>query len=116
MNENDTLPPIEEMEAEEMPEIVCVKCGRGHSLVNQGIPWAGSREPFATIRGTLACHSPADTTRGEPCTGQTLFELTRNAISWAPGKLFQEDLRQTVAPNARTMFNEALLSFYERVP
>ena len=114
LNDVGTLPLTNELEAPEMPEIVCVDCGHSHELMYRGWVWGTTRHPSGSIRGVLTCYRPLDPDavgREAPCEGQTLFQLTQNAISWAPGKLFQEDLK-TEADNAKEMFQEALLCFY----
>ena len=112
-NEVDTLPLTDELESQEMPEIVCVRCGEEHALTNQGIFWGGGRKPFSTIRGTLVCGAPrsASSARPSACGGKTLFELTNNAISWAPGNLFNENLKG-VSQTVTGLFLEAINAFY----
>ena len=111
--ENATLPAAQ-IGGDEMPEIVCVGCGNEHGLIYQGYVWAGGRNPGGSIRGVLTCHRPIDPNNlnSSNCNQKTVFELTRNAVTWAPGNTFKEGLRQDVAEDAKEMFREALLCFY----
>jgi hypothetical protein len=98
-----------------MPEIVCVECGNSHQITHQGyVVSGGRRSPNGVIRGVLTCHAPVETrpSRNRPCGGQTLFELTRNATSWAPGALFHEDISPQVSRAVRILFREAVNAFY----
>ena len=61
------------------------------------------------LRGALTCKCER---KGKPCNGTTVFELTKDGITFYPGLLFEEDLRGGVAPNAKEMMMEAIKCFY----
>ncbi len=97
-----------------MPEITCVKCGTRHGITHQGYLYGNQRVPNGKVRGVLTCYAPQERGRAEdtPCHGETLFELTQNAISWAPGQLFREGLAPHITSITRGLFAEALQAYY----
>ena len=110
--ENVKLPDNQLGEVEEMAEIRCTNCGDvcevaiNPNVVRSIVRGAGGREVapvLDVIRGVRTCRY---------CEAQTIFELKGNVPSFIPGPLFSEDLRDDVAPNAKVMFNEALMCLY----
>ena len=109
MNENDKLPLIDEGEEREMAQIPCAWCGWNFRNIGQtekystGSP-ANDVLPKDILRCVLTCGK---------CGGKTVFQLEDGyALTFLPGKLLTEGLRNIVAPNAKEMHEEALLCFY----
>ena len=102
-NEQNKLTPTQELE-EQMAVIICAWCENKRNIVhNPGMTDTHTNKDV--IRGVLTCGNPS-------CRRKTLFEMTGNDPSFLPGKLFQEDLRQNVDKDARTMFEDACLCMY----
>ncbi len=102
------LPSSKEME-EKMAILKCVYCGSERDVNNSGYyDRSITSETFAPvmrdiIRGYLVCGH---------CHRRTVFALEGNVFIFLPGKVFEEGLREDVAPNGREMFSEAALCFY----
>ena len=92
-----------------MAQIPCASCGFNHRAIGQTARFSEGSPAAAVLnkdvlRGVLTCGK---------CGGKTVFQLEDGyGLSYLPGKLFVEDLRRDVAPNAQEMFREALLCFY----
>ena len=98
-----------------MAEITCVNCGRNRNITNSGHERPHGWKNTDVIRGVLICRGPINVKsfgEGEPCKGRTVFELTGNSVTFAPGKLYEGDLRRDVPTEASEYFSEAVLCFY----
>ena len=83
MDKNDKLPPITEMEEEQMAQIPCSWCGFNHRAIGQsagfseGSP-AGKVLYEDVLRSVLTCGQ---------CKQKTVFQLERGyGLSYLPGK------------------------------
>ena len=89
-----------------MAILKCAWCGFNREIENSGYFKAGLvYHPILTdiIRGYLECGN---------CKRRTIFTLEGRAFTYLPGRIFEEDVTGNVAPNAREMFEEALLCLY----
>lgn len=111
--QDDKLPPTEELEGN-MPEIACTGCGRGHVIDYQGFVYGGSRLRSGIIQGVLVCHAPVER-EGRPnqhCDAHTVFEISGTSVSFAPGRLFEEDLDISTSKEVQGLFQDATRCFY----
>ena len=107
-DEDAKLAPPQELE-ESMAEITCVECGTKHFIDNHGFRGSGGMMvPTTVLQGVLVCRGKD---YNHACKSKTVFELTGNSTTFAPGKLFENDLRG-VTPEVRDLFEEAVLCFY----
>jgi len=92
-----------------MPQIPCSWCDFNHRIIDQTTrPSAGSTFDKILdkdeLLSVLTCGA---------CGKKSLFRLSNGyALTFLPGKIITEDLRNDVAPNAADMFQEAMLCFY----
>jgi len=121
LTEEETKPrlaPTDGLE-EEMAIIKCVQCGHERGVAISPSLWQGIELNEDVLQAVLVCKYPVgDPTfergQGVPCNGRTVFELTGNAITFAPGKLFERDLSRRVTTEVAGLFNEAVSCFYSR--
>lgn len=102
--EQDTL-PVNLNREEQMAEIMCNDCGRIRELQNRH-PDEITVENVSRrdiVQGVVICAR---------CEARTVFELTGNTLTFAPKRLFEADVDDEVAENAKEMFSEALRCFY----
>jgi len=103
----DTLPVSQDGE-EEMALITCIGCGDTKRVRVQYASTGNLADDV--LRGTLTCTHKVRPNR--PCNTVTVFEVARDAVTFYPGRLFQDDLHLNIAQDAREMLSEALLCFY----
>lgn len=98
------MPPPQEMGADGMAEISCVKCGRTREIeVDRNVIGISRDDPRDIIRAVLICRH---------CDGRTVFELTGNVVTLFPGANPYGELANTVPENVVDVFSEAELCYY----
>ena len=91
-----------------MPQIPCSWCNFNNRLIEQTARHLGSDNDKVLYKDELS----SVLTCGA-CGKKSFFRLMNGyALTFLPGKIITEDLRNDVAPNATEMFQEAMLCFY----